>query len=123
MKKTPHKKKSSSIQKNSTYEVIELPSDNDEMEKYIEENRVDINKKMVDNIDYAINKRLGTVEVFCFKNSNFIVLMNRKDFKENLDNIFEFSLENEQFEVCVKIKKVIEKLDRLSYIYKYKKQK
>lgn len=120
MKKTPVKKKSESKSKEG-FKIIELPSNNDDMEKYIDENRVKINELMVDNIDYAVKNRMSAIEVFRFQNSNFIVLINRKDFKENLENIFNFSLDNEHFEVCGKAKKVIEKIDKFSVFFGYKK--
>jgi hypothetical protein len=103
--------------------VIELPSNNDAMEKYVEKNRPEINEAIVDSIEYAVNRRLGGVEVFCFKNSNFVVILTRKDFKENLENIFEYSLHNELFEVCGKVKRIKDKLEKLSHVYTYKKIK
>jgi hypothetical protein len=120
MKKTPTKKKSPKKVKD-VLKVIELPSNNEDMEKYIDINREEINKMMVDNIDYALRKRMAAVEVFSFKNSNFVVLINRRDFKENLENIFEFSLNNEHFEVCGKAKKVIEKVDKFTCFFGFKK--
>ncbi len=121
-KKTPAKKKSAAKPKEK-YEVIELPSDNDGMAEFVAKNRVKINEKIVDNIEYAINQRLGGVEIFCFKNSNFVVVLNRKDFKESLEDIFEFSLDNEHFEICDKVKKMMDKIEKLSYVYTYKKTK
>jgi hypothetical protein len=116
MKKTPNKKSY-----NKKHQVIELPSNNDEMEKYLDEHRKEINETMVDSIDYAVRKRMSTIEVFKFKNSNFIVVVNRKDFKENLENIFNFSLNHEHFEVCGKAKMVMEKMEKISHIFEYKK--
>jgi hypothetical protein len=121
MKKTPQKK--SDKVSGPKYEVVELPCDNSDMEKYVLENRKEINKKIVNTIDYAIAKRLGVVELFCFKNSNFIVVLQRKDFKESLETVFESSMNNQQFEVCAKIKKIISKMDKLSTIFTYKKIK
>ena len=120
MKKTLNKKKSAP-KVEDILKVTELPSNNEEMEKYLDENRVQINEAMIDNIDYAIRKRMAAVEVFSFKGSKFVVLINRKDFKENLENIFDFSLSNEHFEVCGKAKRVIEKVDKFSYFFGYKK--
>lgn len=121
MKKTPKKK--SDKAKSVKYEVVELPCDNSDMETYVKENRKEINSKIVNTIDYAISKKLGGIELFCFKNSNFVVVLQRKDFKEGLENVFESSMDNQQFEVCAKIKKIISKLDRLSTIFTYKKIK
>lgn len=122
MKKTPAKKKSVTKPKKN-YEVIELPADNAGMEEFVAKNRVKINEKIVENIEYAMKKRLGGVEIFRFKNSNFVVVLNRKDFKDSLEDIFEFSLDNEHFEICDKVKKMMDKMEKLSYVYTYKKTK
>jgi len=116
MKKTPNKKSY-----NNKHKIIELPSSNEEMEKYLDDHRKQINESMVNSIDYAVRKRLSAIEVFKFKNSNFIVVVNRKDFKENLENIFNFSLNNEHFEICGKVKMVMEKIEKINHIFEYKK--
>lgn len=123
MKKTPNNKKSGSKKVKNKYEVIELPSKNDEMEKYLDLNRKEINRRVLNNIEYAIKNKMLVVEIFSFKNSNFVVMMNRKDFKENLQNIAEFSMKSKDYEVCKKAKQAIRKLDRLSIFFKYNKIK
>jgi|LauGreDrversion4_2_1035121.scaffolds.fasta_scaffold23519_9 hypothetical protein len=124
MKKNPNNKGSGSKSKSKNkYEVIELPASNAEMEKYLEIHRKEINRRVVENIDYGIKMRLSAVEIFSFKNSNFVVLMNRKDFKENLQNIIDFSLKNQDFDVCKKAKMVMQKLDKVSIFFNYKKTK
>lgn len=122
MKKTPKNKKSGSKSK-VKYEVIELPATNAEMEKYVDTHRNEINARVINNIEYAIKMRMAAVEIFSFKNSNFIVVMNRKDFKENLQNIMDFSLKVQDYEVCNRAKRVMLKLDKLSIIFNYKKTK
>ena len=94
MKKTPRKKKSNKVL-NSKYEVVELPCDNSEMEKYVLENRKEININIVNTIEYAISNKLGGIELFCFKNSSFVVVLQRKDFKESLETVFEFSMDQQ----------------------------
>ena len=123
MKKTPKKKKSSSKKVKEKYAVIELPADNAGMEEYVEKNRDEINARIVENIEYAINKRLSGVELFCFKDSNFVVVLNRPHFQESLKAIYEFSLDHEKFEVCEKAKKLMSKMQKLSYVFTYKKIK
>jgi hypothetical protein len=125
MKKTPTKKKSESKSKKSKYQyaVVELPSDNSAMENYIQKHREEINEKIVDAIEYAMHNRLGGVEIFCFKGSSFVVVLNRKDFKDSLENIFEFGMEKEKFEICAKVKQLIRRMDKLSHISTYKKIK
>ena len=94
IKKTPKKKKSNS-KVTVKHEVVELPSNNKEMEDYVLSNRLEINEKILDNIEFALKNKLGGVEMFCFKNSNFVVVLNRRDFKESLQNIYDFSMSNE----------------------------
>ena len=121
-KKTPNNKKSGSKVKDK-YEIIELPASNAEMEKYLDIHRKEINLRILNNIEYAIDARMQSVELFSFKNSNFIVVMNKSDFKENLQNLVDFGMKNQDYEICTKAKKVIQKLDRLSVFFKYKKNK
>lgn len=118
------KKKTSSKPKTSKKVpvVVELPTNPVEMENFVEQNRVTINEMLVDSFDYAVRKNFGGIEVFAFKNSSYVVVVNRKDFKDNLQNIFDYSLENEHFETCAKAKKVMELMDKFSFVVSYKKQ-
>lgn len=103
--------------------VVELPANPDEMERFVEVNRVLINEMLVESFDYAVRKNFGGIEVFTFKGSNYVVMINQRDFRDNLQNIFNYSLENELFETCSKAKKVIELMDRLSFTMNFKKDK
>jgi hypothetical protein len=75
---------------------------------------------IVSNIETAVNQRCAAVEVFRFQETNFVVVINRKDFKENLQNAFDFSLENEHFEMCAKVRKILDKLEKMSFVTNYK---
>ncbi len=121
MKKTPGKKKTPSSK--MKYKVVELPSDNATMEKFVEKNRTELNRRIVDNIEYAAKNKLGGVEMFCFKNSNFVVVINRKDFKDNLQNVLEYSIKHSQYELCERAKRLISRIDKISYVHKYTKIK
>lgn len=122
MKKLPSNKKSEASKK-QRYEVIELPATNAEMEKYLDIHRKEINSRMLDNIEYAIKHRMNSVEIFSFKNSSFVVLMNRRDFKENIQNILDFSMKQDDYKICVKAKKVMEKLNQISCVYEFNRIK
>lgn len=122
MKKTPKKKKSSS-KVTVKHEVVELPSNNKEMEDYVLSNRLEINEKILDNIEFALKNKMSVVELFCFKDSNYVVVLNRNDFKESLQNIYDFSMNKEKFEVCIRIKKLMTLSDKYGFVYKYKKTK
>ncbi len=119
MKKTPKKKSSSKIR--FQHAVTELPSNNDVMEKYVNENRIKINNNILDSIEYAMKKKLSAIELFSFKNSNFVVVLHKKDFKETLENIYEYSVEKEKFEVCVRVKKMISSIDKFGLVFNLKK--
>ena len=80
--------------------VVELPSDNVEMENFIDKNRTNLYSKVVDAIDYAVEKKMKVVEVFNFDKTAFVVVIALKDFRGNLDNIFSSSLETENYELC-----------------------
>jgi hypothetical protein len=90
------------------------------MENYVLNNKTKIYDFIVSNIETAINKRWPNVEIFKFQETNFVVILNQRDFKENLQNAFDFSLENEHFEICAKAKKAIDKLDKINFVTNYK---
>ena len=103
--------------------VIELPTGSADMEDYVEKNRVAINEILVSSFAYAVDKNYRGIEVFCFKDSNYVVVINRKDFRENLQGIFDYSLKNEHFEICAKAKKVMDVLDKFLFVMNCKKTK
>ena len=89
-----------------------LPCEYNEMEKYILKNKTSLTLKVVDSIEYALKNKLVNVEVFKFKNSEYIVLLNESSFKENLDFIFNYYIETEQYEYCENVKKIQKLLDK-----------
>jgi len=93
------------------FSAMILPCEYDEMEKYIIENKTILTKKVVDSIEHALNNKLTNIEVFKFKNSDYIVLLNSLSFKENLEFIFKYYIETEQYEYCQCVKKVQKLLD------------
>lgn len=100
MKKSKNSKAKRSKNAN---EVFQLPSSNIEMENFVQKNKIEIFESIADRIDYAVNKNLSGVEIFQFDKSNYIVVLNKKDFKENLDNIFDYSMSIENYELCGRI--------------------
>ena len=89
-----------------------LTCEYNEMEKYILENKASLTLKVVDSIEYALKNKLVNVEVFKFKNSYYIVLLNENSFKENLDFIFNYYIDTEQYEYCENVKKIQKLLDK-----------
>ena len=117
------KKASSSKSPKKIPVVVELPTNPVDMENFVEKNRILINEMLVDSFDYAVRKNFSGIEVFAFKGSSYVVMVNRKDFKDNLQNIFDYSLENEIFETCAKAKNVMELMDKFSFTMSCKKDK
>ena len=55
---------------------------------------------VVDSIERAVKENLPLVEVFQFKNSDFVITLSDKDYLTNLENIFAYYLECERYEHC-----------------------
>ena len=94
-----------------SFRVLTLPSNYEEMEIFIKNNRVKLTEQIVLSVQYALDNGYPSIEVFAFKNSNFIVILDRSNFRDNIDNIFEHYITTEQYEFCdrlVKLKKQIE---------------
>jgi hypothetical protein len=94
-----------------SFSVMTLPSDYSEMDSFIQKNRVKLMQQIVLSVQYALDNDYPSIEVFTFENSDFIVILDWSNFKDNIDNIFEYYVETEQYEYCdrlVKLKKQIE---------------
>jgi hypothetical protein len=88
-----------------------LPSDYDEMESFIINNKVKLTEHVVSAVQYAVNNDIPSIELFCFKDSDFIVILEYPSFKDNIENIFKFYVETERYEFCdrvSKLKKILE---------------
>lgn len=94
-----------------SFKVMSLPFEYDEMESFIRIYKDKLMEQIVLSVQYALDNEHPSVEVFSFKNSDFIVILDKSEFKENIDNIFEYYVKTEQYEFCnrlVKLKKQIE---------------
>jgi len=94
-----------------SFHVLTLPSDYEEMEVFIQNNKVKLTEQIVLSVQYALSNGFSSVEVFNFEASDFIVILDQSTFKENINNIFEYYIKTEQYEFCdrlVKLKKQIE---------------
>lgn len=96
--------------KASTYKNYVLPADFLEMKNFIENNKVQMTEQVVSSIEYALEKKLSFVEVFSFKNSDFVITLPLENFKENLENVYNYYIETEKYELCARVKSVETKL-------------
>jgi uncharacterized protein YfkK (UPF0435 family) len=78
-------------------------------------NKILMTEHVVSSIEYAITKKLKIVEVFNFKESEYVVTVSEESFRLNLDKVYQFYIENEKYELCDRIKKIESKLNIISY--------
>ena len=95
------------------HKLYTLPSNFNEMNKFIETNKIQMMEHIVSSIEYAIDKNLNIVEIFSFKNSDFVVTLPKNQFKENLENVYSYYIENEKYELCIRVKSVENKLNSI----------
>ena len=80
-----------------------LPSDNDDLRRFIDSKKADMMEQAVSSIAYAIDNKLSFVEIFQFKNSDFVVMLSDNDFLPNLEHIYDYYIENEMYEFCGRV--------------------
>ena len=88
------------------FSPLTLPSDYIEMENFIVKDKVKLTEQIVTSVYYALDNNLNSIEVFNFKDSDFIVDLEYSTFKDNVDNIFEYYLKTERYEFCNRVKKL-----------------
>lgn len=81
-----------------------LPSEFDELEQFIIQNKNLLTNQVTDSIEHAIQNDLSVVEVFNFKDSDFIITLQSETFMENLNNIYKYYIDSEQYEKCKHVK-------------------
>ena len=95
-----------------------LPSTNEELKSFTDKHKLDMMNQVVNSIKYALDNNLPMIEVFQFKNSQFVITISDKEFESNLDNIYHSYMEKEAYELCPGVIKIIELLKQ-----KHAKQK
>lgn len=107
----PVKKVTKEVIKN---DVLSLPSDNTEMEKFILKNKTYLTEQALSSIEFGVEHKLPFVEVFKFDKSDFVITVPKEDFLLNVDHIYNFYLESENYELCpraVKLQAVLKNLN------------
>lgn len=83
--------------------IYVLPSENKDLQVFSKKFKVDMMEQVVKAIEFAVEHRLPFVEVFQFKNSDFVITLSEKDYLNNLDNIYKYFLEKEVYEYCPRV--------------------
>lgn len=95
---------------NNSYEKYVLPSKYDELTSFSKKFKSDMMDHVLSSLERAIDKDLPLVEVFQFKNSDFVITLSDVDYLTNLENLYAYFLDNEKYENCdrlVRLQKTI----------------
>jgi len=95
-----------------TYNSYLLPSGFDEMDSFVIKNKILMTEQVLDSIDHALKKKLDFVEIFKFTNSDFVITLSVDKFKENIENIYNYYINTENYELCSRVKKLEKKLSK-----------
>lgn len=86
------------------YNVFKLPSNFNLMEEFISKNKVFLTEKVIDSISYAIENDLQDVDVFTFDNDEeYYITLPVESFFNNLKMIYEFYIQDEEYELCQRL--------------------
>ena len=80
-------------------------------------------KSLVSNIANGIKENLQSVNIAEIKNYDIIISVPKDEWKGGLENALNYYIEKEEYEVCSKIKKLIDRLQMKNYIMVLKKGK
>ena len=83
--------------------IYVLPSENKELQFFSKKFKVDMMEQVVKAIEFAVEHRLPFIEVFQFKNSDFVITLSERDYLNNLENIYKYFLEKEVYEYCPRV--------------------
>ena len=67
-------------------------------------------KSLVEGISEAVEANSNEIKLCELKHANTYLTVHKKDWSSSLAKAMDFYIENEQYEVCSKIKKLINKL-------------
>jgi len=83
-----------------------LPSDFKLLESFIKKNKVELMEHTLTAIERSIENKFQVIELFHFENTDYVITLSQKEFLENIENIFQFYLQTEQYELCTRLKKI-----------------
>jgi len=83
-----------------------LPSDFNEMKKFISENKILMMEHVVSCVEYALKYDIDIIEVFSFQGTNFVVTLSKDIFKDNISHIYQTYLKEEIYEHCKRVKQI-----------------
>ena len=87
---------------NNSPPLYVIPSNNKELQFFSKKFKFNMMEQVVDTISFPIEHDLSFIEVFQFKNSDFVITLSEKDYLNNLDNIYSHYIETEAYELLSK---------------------
>ena len=67
-------------------------------------------KSLVENIIEGVESDLESVNIAEIKNHDIVISVPKEEWKAGLENAMDYYIKREEYEICSKIKKLIEKL-------------
>lgn len=100
--------------KNNTPPTYVLPSENSELQNFSKKFKLDMMDQVVNAVEFALEHELPLIEVFQFKNSDFVITLSEKDYITNLDNVYSYYMEREAYEHCPRVVRLLNTLKEKS---------
>lgn len=100
----------------ATYSPYLIPNEFERMNEFIMKNKLLMTEKVASAVEYALDNDLNAIEVFKFENSDFIITLHKPSFLENINHIYNYYIEIEQYELCPRIKSIQTKLKSISIL-------
>jgi hypothetical protein len=100
-----------------------LPSDNKELQSFARQFKLGLMEQVVCSIEFALVNKLPLVEIFQFKNSDFVITVSEKDYLTNLNNIYAYYMEHEVYESCPRVVRLQKTLQDKSKITDEKQER
>lgn len=88
------------------FQTKTIPSEFKTMDEYVTKHKSELTEQVITAIEFALKNNLTNVEVFDFSDTDFIVVLNTSTFKENLENIYDYYIDTEQYEFCERVLKL-----------------
>ncbi len=95
--------------------IIYIDTEEDE-EKYLTEYKFSIHTKILESIEKSFDEDIKSIELFQvvnnFRGFTFVVMVDKESWVDSLNKCLSYYLENEEYELCDKTKKLINKIEK-----------
>lgn len=95
--------------------VIYIETEEDE-DRYLSEYKFSIHTKILDSIELSLKEGIQSMELFQVVNNlrgfTFVVMIDKNSWIDSLDKCLLFYEENEEYELCERTKKLIDKINQ-----------